>query len=187
MGRARMLVAVALSGCALDDLPETETFVGQVVGTDAVVAVAIEGDSVVAYVCGGPSTLSEHTRWYSGRIGDAALLSTSGDALELSFEEGRARGAYVFEGTPFEFEAVAPIDRYRRLFTGIDSGCRTGVIVDGDAVQGAWCNDLGIFEQVTPIAPIDPAKDALVVEVLSSSEALAGRRLTVFAVEPDAF
>jgi hypothetical protein len=164
-----------------------ETYVGDVPGTDAVVAVATEGDSAVVYVCGGPETLARHTRWYSGSVSDRTLRSKSGETVELSLEGGRARGAYTLDGTRFEFDAAAPAERYRRLFTVVDSGCRTGVVVDGDAVQGAWCNDLGIFEQVTPIAPVDPTSDSLEVEVSSTSEALAGRRLTVFAVEPDAF
>jgi hypothetical protein len=184
---ALQLSVLALGSCALEPLSEEETYVGEVSGTDAVVAVATEGDSVVVYVCGGPSTLAEHTRWYSGSVGDPTLASKAGEALELSVDGGRARGAYTVEGTRFEFEAVAPADRYRRLFTVVDSGCRTGVVVDGDEVQGAWCNDLGIFEQVTPIAPIDPTSDSLDVAISSTSEALAGRRLTVFAVEPDAF
>jgi hypothetical protein len=184
---ALWVVSLAAGSCALEPLTDSETYVGAVPGTDAVVAVATEGDAVVVYVCGGPSTLAAHTRWYSGRVGDATLESPAGQELELSIESGRARGAYTVEGTSFDFEAAAPADRYRRLFTVVDSGCRTGVVVDGDDVQGAWCDDLGAFAQVTPIAPIVPASDSLDVAIGETSEALAGRRLTVFAVEPDAF
>ena len=168
------------------------TYFGVVAESDAVLAISVDGDVAVAYVCGGPESLETSTRWYRGKVADgkATLEALTGQTLEVTFDGEDAAGTFVdWEGVTFSFDAVAESeDLFHELYMVIDSGCRTGVVVkkhpDGEeVVQGAWCNDLGIFEQVTPIAPIEVGAVQLSVEV----EGLESKMLTVTAVDPNAF
>ena len=63
-------LAAVLAGCGGDDPPDESSpegqWVGQLASSDAWVAISAEGGSVAAYVCGGPTTLESHTRWWSG-------------------------------------------------------------------------------------------------------------------------
>ena len=56
------------------------------------------------------------------------------------------------------------------LYSVMDSGCRTGVIVQDDgggepSLQGTWCDENGNFAQVTPVYPIQVVGGQLHVQV----------------------
>ena len=203
----RRIVAVLLcchSGCALESLePEASlvTYWGTVEDSDAVIAITLTDSAAVAYVCGGELTRETHTRWYSAELsrplieGDSLVLgANNGQQLELQLSADSLIGSYLDpEGTAFNFDAVVPSQgEFHGLYTVVDSGCRTGVIVNIDAsnnseVQGAWCNETGIFEQVTPIAPINPGASSFDVNVVSAAAGFEEKRLTVEMIDPISF
>ncbi len=191
-------LAVLVAACSSETVQPLEseivggTYFGVVNGSDAVLAISVDGDIAVAYVCGGTESLETSTRWYRGTVtdGKATLEALTGQTLNVTFEGDEAVGTFIdWEGETFSFDALGETeDRFHELYMVLDSGCRTGVVVKKHAggeevVQGAWCNDLGIFEQVTPIAPIEVGAAQLSVEV----SGLEPKTLTVTAVDPNAF
>src|SRR5688572_26456417 len=87
---AGSLLFSALAACSSEEpAPEVSdgTYVGRLDGSDALVAVTVAGDDIVAYTCGGPLTIHVHTRWYSGKL--------DGDSVELTSDDG-ATGTIKF-------------------------------------------------------------------------------------------
>lgn len=196
------LLFAALAACSEEE-PSVEvsdgTYVGKLDGSDAMVAVTVAGNDVVAYSCGGPLTIHIHTRWYRGTLdGDTVELSADdGSSGSLQFADGKVSGSL---GQP-DGDALALIDTElgesdtaTALFSVVDEGCRTGVIVRQASaesepdVQGAWCapaataGEEDIFSQVTPITPIEVGLTSLQIEVDDTDE-----ELTAVLVDPAAF
>ena len=66
---------LALAGCAEESVAPLDggvvSYAGALEGSDAVAAVAVSGDTVALYVCGGDTSYATRSRWYSGtRVGD---------------------------------------------------------------------------------------------------------------------
>lgn len=196
------LLFFALTACSdAEPSPEVRdgTYVGKLDGSDALVAVTVAGNDVVAYSCGGPLTIHVHTRWYRGTVSE--------DSVELSSEDG-ATGIIKFVGDGVSGSLVQPdgqelalidtalqgSDTASALFSVVDEGCRTGVIVKQDSaedtaeVQGAWCGPAAvgdedeIFSQVTPITPIEVGLTSLKIEVVDID-----KELTAVLVDPSEF
>lgn len=197
-----LLFFAVVAGCSGDESsPEVSegTYVGKLDGSDALVAVTVAGNDVVAYACGGALTISVHTRWYSGTL--------DGDSVELTSDDG-ASGIIKFSGKTVSGNLVQPdgqvltlfdtalrgSDTASALFSVVDEGCRTGVIVKEDSpgagafVQGAWCGPAAvgseddIFSQVTPITPIEAGLTSLKIEVDAMD-----KELTAVLVNPAEF
>lgn len=194
------LLFTALTACS-ESAPEVAdgTYVGKLDGSDAMVAVTIAGEDVVVYSCGGPLTIHLHTRWYRGTL--------DGDTVELTSDDG-ATGSIKLVGETVsgslgqrDGQALALVDTERKgsdtataLFSVVDEGCRTGVIVQQDTpdaepvVQGAWCapaatgDEDEIFSQVTPITPIEAGLTSLKIEVDDMD-----KELTAVLVDPAEF
>lgn len=154
-------LAVLLAGCSseepADEAPAEGQWLGQMASSDAWVALSAEDGRVAAYVCGGPSTLETHTRWWSGDAAADLSLVEDGWTFAATLAAGSIDGTLTdADGHAEDFSLVErPDGGLAGLFTGFDSGCRAGVIVLGDgSVQGAWCNSEGLFAQVTPVMPV---------------------------------
>jgi hypothetical protein len=101
----RTLLLGALAGLALAAFgmnappaaqrPPGAHFVGRVAGSEAFIAVVVEGRQVLAYVCDGtPDTSAMLWGWFDGELaeGRAELVSTNGHALGLELGAGAPQG-----------------------------------------------------------------------------------------------
>lgn len=195
----------ALAGCGgaetLDPVAHDEpvaTYTGRIAGSDAVFAVLAGPVDVALYVCGGPTTYSAVSHWFSGsrEAGSAhvSLTSDEGATAELTLEDETLAGRVEDPTGELGLRADrAPEDGISGLYGALDAGCRTGVVVwreegaEAASVQGTWCSDTGIFAQVTPIAPVESPADVasgLAVSVVSVSPDVPERQLVVFPVVP---
>jgi hypothetical protein len=190
----RRLLGVALgaalaSACGGGAEPESvarelprDLYVGLVADSDAAVALVRSDTRWAAYVCGGPSSLSSLTAWFQGTLGSAA--STAGVSAELdekrlqaTITASNASGTLKVGGAEVTFTADRVADGGDAgLFQTVERGCRTGLIVppkDLGTPQGVYCalESVGgrpipsVFEQVTPVLPIDPNERAVPVLV----------------------
>jgi len=170
---ASVLVACLGISCSGAD-PEAQprsmaTYVGQVDGTDARIALVRDDARWAAYVCGGPSTLSTLTDWFEGEAGPATDGGTEaqsdGKLLRVRFTDGAAIGS-VFTGTEMLFSASRVFDGATTgLFQLSERGCRSGLIVPPPGQggpQGVYCANLDpagngistMYKQVNPLLPI---------------------------------
>ncbi|MFO0554047.1 MAG: hypothetical protein U0271_37045 [Polyangiaceae bacterium] len=221
------LAALAV-GCAptetLAPVGESVTFLGQATpagmsttDSDVRVALVIEDRFATLYVCGGPSSFGEHSRWFTAeldrdpvRVGedvsfDGPIVAIAKDGAVATFdvEDGVVSGQVIEpSGLALSLDAteLAPAaDVGSRgldqpgLYSTVDDGCRTGVIVfeeDGElAVQGTWCGaheaaSGNIYAQVTPIMPIFAGPSGIRVRVDSTLAEVAGRELVAMPVSP---
>jgi hypothetical protein len=196
------LLFSVLTACSSEPSP-TEvaegTYVGKLQGSDGMLAVTVEGGEVVAYSCGDVLTIALHTRWYQGTLegNSVALSSDDGAAGTLTFDGDTVSGSLTQpEGDVLDLIDVARAgsDTATALFSVVDDGCRTGVIVQQTSpevtprVLGAWCgaaaagNEEDIFSQVTPITPIEVGLTSLQIEVADMD-----KELTAVLVEPAEF
>lgn len=169
----------AASGCsseAVDPVAAVEprTVVGRVSGTDVAIAVVSDASQSVGYLCGGPTTLSPWTRWLAG---DGALLVGADATWSVEIDDGGLSGTvYPADGAPIPWQG-AQASGSAGLYTAVDAGCRTGVVVETETqAQGAWCNSQGWLEQVTPVTPISVEGFEVQVELASGERQLVVRR-----------
>jgi hypothetical protein len=191
---------LALPGCAEESVAPVDggviSYAGVLEGSDAVAAVAISGDAVALYVCGGDTSYATRSRWYTGTRagGQVDVASTDGGTAHVDIGDTELTGTITEPGAqPFAFR----LDMMRAggpggLYFVVDSGCRTGVVVlDHGAmteptVQGTWCSAADIFAQVTPITPIDDSTREIDVETLPTDE-VPSKKLVVSFADPAAF
>jgi hypothetical protein len=181
------IVCAALVACGADEAPDGPhaLYLGQVSGTDAVVAFVVdERDGVVnSYACGGATTYAELSRWFCGEstaTGDGTWSFTKLEdtwVIDVLVDPARVEGELTaLDGTVYEVAATRVPDGSRTdLFGGSDlGGCATGAIVidDGSAadprVQGTWCEEQDgarRYEQVTPLLPRDYSETHMQVSV----------------------
>jgi len=156
-----------LAGCgpqSKDDDGPVDTYVGTVSGSDALVAIAVQGDGdVIAYSCGGELDLQVMTTWISGartgdtfelERGDGTISGTIGDGVVTGFVELDVMRAFTATLT-------VPGEPTGLFGAGMDDrDCLTGVVVlPGGYLQGAsTCGAADdMFNQVTPgaVPPVD--------------------------------
>lgn len=163
-----LLVGCA-GGAAVDDVA-----VGTVLGTDAVIGRVSDGEKVTFYVCGGATTYSTMTRWFSGPDDASGAVSLVKDGWQVIADAGGHSGRIIPpEGPELAFEGhAAGFGTAEGLYGVVDSGCRTGAVVldpPGAAapnVQGAWCGSDGAkLAQVIPILPGDVSSGGIAVRV----------------------
>jgi hypothetical protein len=147
------MLAGVLCGCSA---PPEGVWVAR--SQDLWVGVTVEGDRAAAFVCGGGPNLTTHTRWMTAAVDDDRVVFNQ-DGWTLGVD--RAEDSAPIELTDPGGASVAlsgvrpPDDGFAGLYTAMNSGCRTGVIIaDGSASLGAWCDDVGNFAQVTPVQPL---------------------------------
>jgi hypothetical protein len=169
---AGLLFSALLSGCLGGEAGADDVAVGTVLGTDAVIGRVSDGEKVTFYVCGGATTYSTLTRWFSGPDDASGAVSLYKDGWQVVSDAGGHSGRIIPPDGPslaFEGHAARP-DTAEGLYGAVDSGCRTGAVVlqaEGRAaptVQGAWCGgDGNKFAQVIPILPGDVSRGGIAV------------------------
>ncbi len=180
-------VAVVLVGVGCGGRIEAEpvgtassTLIGSVAGSDAVVALVTDGAHVTFYLCGGPTSYVDLTRWFSGSVDGSALQASSTDQATLSgqVDGAGAHGTIVLpDGVTLAWTARPAVpDTDEGLYAAVDEGCRTGVVVmqasaSADVqMQGTWCNSERARMQVTPVLPV--LHEAGSIEVLVAARPL---------------
>jgi hypothetical protein len=94
------------------------TFVGQVAGTDAFVAVVIGGDKAIAYVCDGAHV----SAWLHGEVHDGVLSLTDdrGDQIQARLQDDAVTGLVDVDGLGSRtFSADRAVDGQSGLFRGL--------------------------------------------------------------------
>lgn len=195
---ALSVAPLAMSGaCVADEqldpaAPSEEVLVGAVgeESDDTRIAVALSGDAVIAYSCGGDTTYATNTHWFD------AALDVDG-AFDAEVDGWRLEG--VREGTHASGVLIDPTGRslaWRAddtpmfgpggLYMAPGDGCSTGVIVrpgdDGVEVRGSSCDGAGIRYQVTPVRPEAISASGFAVWVRHGAERL---RVQVERVTPE--
>lgn len=116
-----------------DPTPTTvPTYVGTVTGSDAQVAVLIDGNWLTVYTCGGEESWETHTGWFYGLPdGDSFDLQYAGLHVSGRFDEERSWGTLTLaDGTELEFDAPrAEPDTAAGIYYRQQNGDRTGLIV----------------------------------------------------------
>jgi hypothetical protein len=161
---SRFLPLVLL--CACSSAAPDGTWVAKDVAGDAWLAIEVQDETAVAYVCGGAQTLATHTRWLAGDAEEHTVLDRDGFRLELDIHDEAVSGTFTGAGTTGEFTAArVPDGGVAGLFNVVTDGCRTGVIVaSGDVsdAQGAFCSAVtDELAQVTPMMPLTQTSDGL--------------------------
>lgn len=167
--RRASLLSIALASALLAaacgaEAPHTGVSVGAATNHDARLGVVRSDQQILAYVCGGPSSYATHSRWFRGPAGTELsarsltiesegwelALELDGDELRATLRDPNAAG----ETIAFTENAPAAEGTMAGLYSALDRGCRTGVIVfqasadQAPALQGTWCDDSGNFQQV---------------------------------------
>jgi hypothetical protein len=174
LGAAGLLSALC-AGCAGGEAGASDVAVGTILGTDAVIGRVSDGDKVTFYMCGGPTTYSTMTRWFSGADDASGAVSLENDGWQVVSDPGGHSGRILPpEGPALVFEAhETRFGTPEGLYAAVDNGCRTGAVVlqppgsSAPIVQGAWCGggDGSRFEQVIPILPGDVSGGGIAVHV----------------------
>lgn len=172
-------LVLALSGCS-DSVqpsdPDRAVYVGHVAGSDLAMGVVIEDGSLVAYVCGGPSTLESHTTWLDGATQGSTVSARSARAtIEAVASERSIDGTLVdSQGVRRAFSLSRAAEGSRAgLYESSEGACRTGVIVfdaTSGAAQGAGCDGLGRRSQVTPVRPMTVSTSGLAAQASLAPE-----------------
>lgn len=165
------IVAVLLCSACGTGTP-VGTYMGKIDGSDAWLAISVSSSRAVAFVCGGPTTLTSHTRWLATTIDkDVSSMETDGWRLDvfvndewvsgdLTSPDGVGQGFQidVVPGSSPESSSRATDDGITGLYAAMDSGCRAGVIVRGTAdsfeTAGAWCDSEGAVAPLSPALPL---------------------------------
>lgn len=130
------LLLVLLVGCgnrpSLDTGPQV--FVGEIAGSDALIALVVQDGSLVAYACGGPNSWGSHTGWFYGSVGAGQINPTTapnGHRLEGRLDGQTASGSFTLpDGNTLRWSA----ERARPasgagLYSHEQDGQLTGLIV----------------------------------------------------------
>lgn len=140
-------------------------FVGTVDGTDALIGVALEEGSVIAYVCGRESWQTR-TGWFATSLADGATgeegavvptTSASGHTLESAhIERTRVTGTLRFaDGVTASFTAErADPDTAAGLYDTTSSEGQAGLIVTNDLLAAGAASSLDTDSLSTTRAPV---------------------------------
>ncbi len=185
---AALLASLLALTCAACGEAAPVTWVGAPKSNDVAFAL-VEGDgAAVAYVCGGPTSFSKYSRWFTGPLDEQGAFTAEADGWTLEGTIGASVSATLTgpDGSTLDLgatraEASSATDG---LYEVTDSGCRTGVIAWTDpvgqpALQGTWCDDEMNAQQVTPVYPIEHTDKGIHVTVDLSPFNLPKRDLYV--------
>lgn len=182
-------VALLVVGCGGDPSGTPppvggSVYVGAVDGTDALVAIVIDGGRVSAYSCGGEDTWQLLTAWFEGEVGagaDLQLVGEWGIVLAATREGAGWRGTLTSAGETYAFSAeVADPRGPAGLYVLATETRDAGLIVSNErATAGVY---YGRSSRVTTTISVDPTRllvssppERLVV----SSTAYGGRDFTL--------
>jgi hypothetical protein len=122
-----------------------EMYVGIVEASDALVAIVIDGDQVLAYSCGGTENWQTHTSWFSSQSEGASvgnmsfdLIGRSGLKLQGILNSDQAQGTLTLkDGTVLNWQANlvtenTPAGLYKLNQVSTEQEELTGLIVSND-------------------------------------------------------
>ena len=168
------LAFAALAACSGDPAAPEVAVVGALDGSDGMVAVVRHGDRVVAYTCGGPTSVTLSTGWFETTLtpGQSTFTAERMDGLVLSgafTNDGAAGTLKRADGTTATWTAHSGTGP-SGLWAGPASPCRTGAIVMTGAsgeptAVGAWCDGAGTIRQVVPVHPIVESASGLAIRL----------------------
>jgi hypothetical protein len=148
MTQRLLLPALLLLSCG-QALRGGPVYVGTVEGTDALVSVVTDGNSVIGYVCGKESWES-HTGWFLTQLDDnadsfgtiTAADSASGHHLEGTVTEDQASGTIHFaDGSTHHFTAETADPKVGAgVFENHTSEGRAGLIITNDGKSAGTAN-----------------------------------------------
>ncbi len=150
------------------DASTARIFVGAVTGSDAQVAIVVEGPKAFLFFCGGAMTYSTHTKWFRG---DASLAAP----FTLVQTGWTATGALQTDGTTINGTLDRAMDGEAPLAwtaTSVNPATAAGLYEETDAdgtaalivtqptasdtpvLQGAFKTPNGLVQQVVTLVPI---------------------------------
>ncbi len=122
-----------------------EMYVGVVEGSDALVAIVIDENQILAYSCGGTENWQTHTSWFSSQAENASvgnmsfdLTGRSGLKLQGMFNSDQAQGTLTLkDGTVLNWQADrvtgdTPTGLYKLNEVNTEQEELTGLIVGHD-------------------------------------------------------
>ncbi|MFO0725491.1 MAG: hypothetical protein U1E65_17035 [Myxococcota bacterium] len=179
-GSSLLLLAIALTSACGGSSTE-RFFAGRPAGTDVAIGALVTGSDVLLYSCGGPATMSTHTKWFDLKMSGSALSGDNGGTMvSANLTGGKLEGWLEVPGNPRLNFALGEsgMTGTRGLYDSVDSGCRTGLIMlDDSSAQGVFCDSHGLFDEVTPVAPIAITDKGLAVSTKTSGTQLFLHRL----------
>lgn len=113
---------------------DSNVFVGQIEGTDALIALVIENNTFTAYTCGQEESWQELTGWFEGTIADNSIATTPGGwdmTLEAVLSDGVWQGKLTASGISYNFTAeAARTDRPAGFYLLNTDTREAGLIID---------------------------------------------------------
>lgn len=131
------LLLVLLVGCGNRPAsPDTgpQVFVGEIAGSDALIALVVQDGNLVAYACGGPNSWGSHTGWFYGSVGAGQInptIAPNGHRLEGRLDGQTASGSFTLpDGNTLRWSAErARPGSGAGLYSHEQDGQLTGLIV----------------------------------------------------------
>jgi len=136
-----LLTLALLAGCGSRGGPEepagSQVFVGEIAGSDALIALVVQDGQLVAYACGGPNTWGSHTGWFYGSVNAGQIGPTTapnGHRLEGRLSGSSASGSFTLpDGTTLSWTAQqARPETGAGLYSHEQDGQLTGLIVTNE-------------------------------------------------------
>jgi hypothetical protein len=193
--RGAVLSAGTVLGCGSSSAPHpvaaARVFIGNVDGTDAQVALVATSSRTRVYFCGGNSSYSMLTRWFTLDVDSSgAVHAPAPDAGSWSLD-GHIAGTditgsiTIADGTAYTFRATAVGEGTLAGLYEAPAPCgKIGLIISQPSAQSApagqgACIDsstLPKVEQVNPIRPLSVAADGTIrVQVVGATDVVAVR------------
>lgn len=149
-----------LGGCSRPSTASLgpRVFVGEIAGSDALIALVVQNDQLVAYACGGPNTWGSHTGWFSGTLSAGQINPTTapnGHRLEGRLNGSSASGNFTLpDGTSLNWTAQeARPGTGAGLYGHEEDGQRTGLIVTNEGKM-AGASRLATGDSTALYAPV---------------------------------
>lgn len=183
-----------LGGCGnRPATPDTgpQVFVGEILESDALLALVVQDGNLVAYTCGGPDTWSSHTGWFYGSVSAGQIGPTTapnGHRLEGRLDGQTASGSFSLpDGSTLRWSAErARPGSGAGLYSHEQDGQLTGLIVtNGGKMAGAsrlaTGDSTGLYAPVQVTTPPTSTNPSPVVSVNFSN--LPPRNLNLTPVD----
>jgi hypothetical protein len=145
-----------------DEAPEPVTYVGYVDGGGASVAVIVDGDEAIAYVCDGQS----REAWLSGVAVDGQLeLTGDRGSLSASYDDSIVEGEATVDGQAWTF-SITQVDPPEGLYQFADTVAGGAEVVGGWIVlpDGSQVGAVNVDGETQPAEPLDVTTGQVTVE-----------------------
>ncbi|HVJ93273.1 MAG TPA: hypothetical protein VM580_25905 [Labilithrix sp.] len=138
------------------------TYVGQVEGSDARVAVVVGPTSLVVFVCGGSASYETSTVWFRANRTETTQIDLSRENRKIHLDPAGATtlagGLELGDGSDSHNVRVTRVgdDAIEGLYEVKDAEGQAGVVVsNADEAQGAFIQNITAkILQIVPIRPI---------------------------------